>query len=167
MKNTTRSVVIFEELWGVWYCHRTFSSDFQTLIKHWFPLYFLYELLMSLRSPLIFCSSLATLWNSFHVPVWGRLLQPGHLAPTIPKLYHSESKRRWNNKKPHSSEAQTNRSQDAGRCWWWKPRDEYWAGVSFYYLALFLNFSTVHCHSRFCVSLTGMPELRQGHPTRI
>ena len=26
-----------------------FSSDFQTLIKHWFPLYFLYELLMSLR----------------------------------------------------------------------------------------------------------------------
>ena len=28
----------------------SFSSDFQTLIKHWFPLYFLYELLMSLRS---------------------------------------------------------------------------------------------------------------------
>ena len=26
-----------------------FSSDFQTLIKHWFPLYFLYELLISLR----------------------------------------------------------------------------------------------------------------------
>ena len=26
-----------------------FSSDFQTLFKHWFPLYFLYELLMSLR----------------------------------------------------------------------------------------------------------------------
>ena len=28
---------------------RSFSSDFQTLIKHWFPLYFLYELLISLR----------------------------------------------------------------------------------------------------------------------
>ena len=27
----------------------SFSSDFQTLIKHLFPLYFLYELLMSLR----------------------------------------------------------------------------------------------------------------------
>ena len=27
----------------------SFSSDFQTLIKHQFPLYFLYELLMSLR----------------------------------------------------------------------------------------------------------------------
>ena len=28
----------------------TFSSDFQTLIKHQFPLYFLYELLIRLRS---------------------------------------------------------------------------------------------------------------------
>ena len=28
----------------------SFSSHFQTLIKHLFPLYFLYELLMSLRS---------------------------------------------------------------------------------------------------------------------
>ena len=28
----------------------SFSSDFQTLIKHLFPLYFLYELLISLRS---------------------------------------------------------------------------------------------------------------------
>ena len=28
----------------------SFSSDFQTLIKHYFPLYFLYELLMSVRS---------------------------------------------------------------------------------------------------------------------
>ena len=28
----------------------SFSSDFRTHIKHWFPLYFLYELLMSLRS---------------------------------------------------------------------------------------------------------------------
>ena len=28
----------------------SFSSDFQTLIKHFFPLYFLNELLMSLRS---------------------------------------------------------------------------------------------------------------------
>ena len=27
----------------------SFSSDFQTLIKHYFPLFFLYELLMSLR----------------------------------------------------------------------------------------------------------------------
>ena len=27
----------------------SFSSDIQTLIKHQFPLYFLYELLMSLR----------------------------------------------------------------------------------------------------------------------
>ena len=27
----------------------SFSSDFQTLIKYDFPLYFLYELLMSLR----------------------------------------------------------------------------------------------------------------------
>ena len=27
----------------------SFSSDFQTLKKHLFPLYFLYELLMSLR----------------------------------------------------------------------------------------------------------------------
>ena len=27
----------------------SFSSDFQTLIKHQFPLYFLYKLLMSLR----------------------------------------------------------------------------------------------------------------------
>ena len=27
----------------------SFSSDFQTLLKHYFPLYFLYELLMSLR----------------------------------------------------------------------------------------------------------------------
>ena len=30
----------------------SFSSDFQTLIKHQFSLYFLYELLMSLRSGL-------------------------------------------------------------------------------------------------------------------
>ena len=29
---------------------RSFSSNFQTLIEHNFPLYFLYELLMSLRS---------------------------------------------------------------------------------------------------------------------
>ena len=28
----------------------SFSSDFQTLIKHQFPLYFLYELLMRMRS---------------------------------------------------------------------------------------------------------------------
>ena len=28
----------------------SFSSDFQTLIKHYFSLFFLYELLMSLRS---------------------------------------------------------------------------------------------------------------------
>ena len=28
----------------------SFSSDFQTLVKHQFPLYFRYELLMSLRS---------------------------------------------------------------------------------------------------------------------
>ena len=28
----------------------SFSSDFQTLIKHLFPLYFLYEFLISLRS---------------------------------------------------------------------------------------------------------------------
>ena len=28
----------------------SFSPDFQTLIKHLFPLYFLYELLISLRS---------------------------------------------------------------------------------------------------------------------
>ena len=28
----------------------SFSSDFQTLIKHLFPLHFLYELLISLRS---------------------------------------------------------------------------------------------------------------------
>ena len=27
----------------------SFSSDFQTLLKHYFPLYFLYELLVSLR----------------------------------------------------------------------------------------------------------------------
>ena len=27
----------------------SYSSDFQTLIKHYFPLYFLYELLMTLR----------------------------------------------------------------------------------------------------------------------
>ena len=27
----------------------SFSSDFQTLNQHYFPLYFLYELLMSLR----------------------------------------------------------------------------------------------------------------------
>ena len=29
---------------------RSFSSNFQTLVEHYFPLYFLYELLMSLRS---------------------------------------------------------------------------------------------------------------------
>ena len=33
------------------------SSDFQTLIKHSFPLYFLYELLMSLRSTKYLISS--------------------------------------------------------------------------------------------------------------
>ena len=29
---------------------RSFSSNFQTLVERYFPLYFLYELLMSLRS---------------------------------------------------------------------------------------------------------------------
>ena len=36
----------------------SFSSDFQTLIKHKFPLFFLYELLMSLRSWLSWTSKL-------------------------------------------------------------------------------------------------------------
>ena len=40
----------------------SFSSDFQTLIKHWFPLYFLYELLMSLRKVDI-------KWRYFHIIV--------------------------------------------------------------------------------------------------
>ena len=40
----------------------SFSSGFQTLIKSWFPLYFLYELLMSLRK-------VDTKWRYFHLIV--------------------------------------------------------------------------------------------------
>ena len=37
-----------------------FLSDFQTLIKHKFPLYFLYELLMSLRNYVTFLIRFST-----------------------------------------------------------------------------------------------------------
>ena len=48
---------------------RSFSSDFQTLIKHQFPLYFPYELLIRLRG------SCAT-WN---IELLGMLLNISHL----------------------------------------------------------------------------------------
>ena len=46
----------------------SFSSDFQTLIKHYLPLYFLYVLLMSLRTlcskqSYVFCFSILTVFG--------------------------------------------------------------------------------------------------------
>ena len=65
----------------------SFSCDFQTLIRHYFPLYFLYELLMSLSEKMA-CYMVSVLHNLFgHKKRGGRFQVKANMVVLIITAY--------------------------------------------------------------------------------